>query len=145
LNALLVSALVVGVAVRFPTTAILRKGISESLPEQAVTRVVTFRSGDHIFNYFGWGGYMIWVARSHPVFVDSRTDIFEHHGVLGDYLQIVTLTNTLAILDKYDIRYVLLPKDDPIIYLLRQTPGWKMNYEDGIAVIMERSLPGARL
>jgi hypothetical protein len=141
LNALLVFALVVGVAVGFPTTAVLRRGISESLPDQAMNRIETFGSGDHIFNYYGWGGYMIWKARNHPVFIDSRTDIFEHHGVLGDYLRAVSFTNTLAIFDKYDIRYVFLPKDDPVIYLLRHTPGWSVNYEDGVAIIMERYPP----
>jgi hypothetical protein len=145
LNALLLSALVLAVALRFPTTAVLRKGISESLPEQAMARINTFSPGDHIFNYYGWGGYMIWMSRSHPVFIDSRTDIFEHHGVLGDYVHAVSLTNTFAIFDQYNIRYVFLPKDDPVIYLLRQTPSWSVNYEDGVAIIMERSVPHARL
>jgi hypothetical protein len=145
LNAFLLSALALGVYLRFPTTAVLRKGISESLPGQAISRINTFSPKDRIFNYYGWGGYMIWTARDHPVFIDSRTDIFEHHGVLADYLHAISLTDTLAVLDRYDIRYVFLPKDDPIIYLLRNTPGWRVNYQDGIAVIMERSAPHIRL
>jgi hypothetical protein len=145
LNAFLLSALALGVYLRFPTTAVLRKGISESLPGQAISRINTFSPKDRIFNYYGWGGYMIWTARDHPVFIDSRTDIFEHHGVLADYLHAISLTDTLAVLDRYDIRYVFLPKDDPIIYLLRNTAGWRVNYQDGIAVIMERSAPHIRL
>jgi hypothetical protein len=77
------------------------------------------------------------------VFIDSRTDIFEHYGVLADYLRAISLTNTLEVFDKYNIRYVFLPKDDPVIYLLRNTPGWKVNYQDGVAIIMERSVPHA--
>jgi hypothetical protein len=145
LNACLLSALALGVYLRFPTTAILRKGISESLPEQAISRINTFSPKDHIFNYYGWGGYMIWTARDHPVFIDSRTDIFEHHGVLADYLHAVSLTQTLDVFDRYEIRYVFLPKDDPIIYLLRNAPGWRVNYQDGTAVIMERSAPHIKL
>jgi asparagine N-glycosylation enzyme membrane subunit Stt3 len=145
LNALVLSALALGIYLRFPTTAVLRTGISESMPEQAIKRINTFSPKDHIFNYFGWGGYMIWTAQDRPVFIDSRTDIFEHHGVLADYLQAISLTNTFGVLNKYDIRYVFLPKNDPIIYLLRNTPGWTVNYQDGVAVIMERSAPRTRL
>jgi hypothetical protein len=141
LNALVVAALVVGVAVEFPAAAKLRKGISESLPEQAMTRIQTLPPSQRIFNYYGWGGYMIWKDRNHPVFIDSRTDIFEHYGVLADYVHAVTLTDTLQVFDKYHIHYVFLPKDDPAIYLLKRAPGWKVNYEDAVAVIMERSLP----
>jgi hypothetical protein len=84
---------------------------------------------------------MIWKDRNHPVFIDSRTDIFEHYGVLADYVHAVTLTDTLQVFDRYHIDYVFLPKDDPAIYLLKRAPGWKVNYEDAVAVIMERSLP----
>jgi hypothetical protein len=145
LNAFVLAALVLGVCLRFPTTGTLRAGISESLPEQAINRINTFSPKDHVFNYYSWGGYMIWAARDHPVFIDSRTDIFEHHGVLADYLQAISLTDTFNVLDKYDVRYVFLPKDDPVIYLLRNTAGWTVNYQDGIAVIMERSAQHARL
>jgi hypothetical protein len=145
LNALVISAVVAGAAVEFPTTAKLRKGISESLPEQAITRIQTFAPSDRIFNYYGWGGYMIWKAKDNPVFIDSRTDIFEHYGVLGDYVHAVSLTDTLEVFDKYNIRYVFLPNDDPTIYLLKKVPGWKVNYEDAVAVIMERSLPNTGL
>src|ERR1700751_576237 len=141
LNVVLLSAIAVGAAVNFPTTAKLRKGISESLPVRAMAHIQTFAPSDHIFNYYGWGGFMIWTDKSHPVFIDSRTDIFEHYGVLGDYVDAISLTDTFEVCDKYNIRYVFLPKDDPIIYLLKKTPGWNVNYEDTVAVIMQRSTP----
>jgi hypothetical protein len=110
-----------------------------------MAHIQTFAPSDHIFNYYGWGGFMIWTDKNHPVFIDSRTDIFEHYGVLGDYVHAISLTDTFEVFDKYNIRYVFLPKDDPVIYLLKKTPGWNVNYEDTVAVIMRRSTPNAGL
>jgi hypothetical protein len=48
------------------------------------------------------------------------------------------IKNTLGILDRYRIRYVLYRQQSPIAYLLMHTPEWKVNYQDGITVLLER-------
>jgi hypothetical protein len=92
-----------------------------------------------VLNDYLWGGYLIWNARQIPVFIDSRVDIFEYNGVFADYLDLIGLRNSLAVLDKYNIRYVLFRKDSPLAYLLMHTSGWKTRYTDSTAVLLERA------
>ena len=47
-------------------------------------------------------------------------------------------SNTLEILNKYHIRYVLFPQDNSVAYLLMNNPGWKTSYQDGTTVMLER-------
>ena len=91
-----------------------------------------------LLNSYDWGGYLEWHARSVPVFIDSRVDIFERSGVLADYLDVVQLKNSFGILDKYKVKYVLFEPDAPLVYLLKQSSSWKTDYEDGTAILMER-------
>src|SRR5437879_8493806 len=59
-----------------------------------------------------------------------RTDIFEYAGVFKDYLGIARLEDTYALLDKYQIRSILLPPDYPVCYVLEHRPEWKIAYKD---------------
>jgi hypothetical protein len=85
-----------------------------------------------------WGGYLIFFSRDTKTFVDGRTDIFEYTGVLRDYLDVEQLRGSLGVFDKYKIRYALVPPDFPIAYLLKNHAGWKMIYQDEVAMIFER-------
>ncbi len=80
--------------------------------------------------------------RQVPVFLDSRMDVFERNGVLLDYLHAIRIQDSLRILDKYSIQYVLYENHLPLTYLLRHTPGWRVDYEDKNTILFERtSLP----
>ena len=71
-----------------------------------------------------------------PVFIDSRIDIYEYSGVFADYLDAIGVKNTLEILDKYHIRYVLYQQESPVAYLLMHNAGWKSRlsgWDDGVA------------
>jgi hypothetical protein len=96
---------------------------------------------EHTFNRYEWGGFLIWNSRDIPVFIDSRTDIFEYHGVLADYLSATTMNDSLAILDRYHIGCVLMNTDSQLVYLLQHTPGWHTQYQDKGTTLLVR-LPG---
>ena len=68
-------------------------------------------------------------------------DIFERNGTLRDYLDIIYLDRSLALLDRHQIRYVLFEKDTPLVYLLQQTHAWRTDYEDRQVVLLERASP----
>ena len=53
-------------------------------------------------------------------------------------LDAIGVNNTLRILDKYHIRYVLDRKDSPVAYLLMNTRDWKTDYQDDVTVLLER-------
>ena len=110
-------------------------------PDQALPYLDHFKPDGKVFNDFLWGGFLIWHERQVPVFVDSRVDIFEYNGTFKDYLDVIHLKNSLEILNKHDIRYVLFEKDAALVYLLKATRDWKVDYEDKTTILLERIAP----
>ncbi len=122
---------------RFPSAAAMRAQQAQ-FPDKALLYLKDFHPDGPVFNEFLWGGYLEWHTRQLPVFIDSRVDIFERNGTLKDYLDIVLLKNTLPLLQKHGIRYVLFSRDTPLIKLLEQTREWRVLYEDPTTVLLER-------
>jgi hypothetical protein len=121
-----------------PTSSALRSAEAQYFPVGALPALETGCANQRVLNRYEWGGYLIWNARNMPVFIDSRTDIFEYHGVLADDLKALSLNDSLAILDRFRIGCVLLNPNEQLIYLLRNTPGWHVQYEDATAAVLGR-------
>ena len=138
LNAFIIVCLLAGMAKSFPTSQYLMHDTVKDYPVKALPFLQKFAPTGHVLNDYLWGGYLIWNARQIPVFVDSRVDIFDHRGIFGDYLDAMGVKNSLEILDKYQIQYVLYTKDRPLAYLLLHTPGWAVSYDDGTTILFER-------
>jgi hypothetical protein len=109
-----------------------------AFPDHALDFLHGFQPQGNVLNDYLWGGYLEWHARQIPVFIDSRVDIFEYGGVFKDYLDAIRSKDSLAILDKYKIRYVLFERDAPLVYLLQQTHAWKVDYQDKSTILLER-------
>jgi hypothetical protein len=93
-----------------------------------------------MLNEWGDGGYLIWAAPEHPVFIDGRGDPFGETGVtveFGKWAQVQTDPNTL--LNKYGISFCVLSRESPMVVVLRLLPGWKEVYSDNVSVIFVRS------
>jgi hypothetical protein len=100
------------------------------------------RSGlsGNMLNQYVYGGYLIWAAPRHKVFVDGRGDVFEWTGVLEEYGKWVTLqADPNILLNKYQIHFCLLPADAPMSNVLPLLPGWTKVYSDEMAVIWAKS------
>ena len=136
-NALLLLALVPMAAVR--PSASRDDRATALFPLQALPTLREFRPLGNVFNEYLWGGFLEWNARQIPVMIDPRADIFEYNGTFSDYLDAVELRDTNEILKKYRIRYVLFERDTPLVSFLLQTPAWKVDYEDGTTVLLERT------
>ncbi len=139
LNAIFMVAIIAGCICRFPSAQFLMRDTVRTYPYQALNYLRQFQPQGRVFNDCLWGGYLIWNVRDIPVFIDSRIDIYEYNGVFADYLDALGVKNTLEILNKYHIRYVLFPRQSPVAYLLMNNPGWKPRYQDETAVLLERS------
>lgn len=111
----------------------MKKYPAESL---AYLRAFPFRG--RVFNEYLWGGYLDYNLPAVPVFVDSRVDIFEYNGTFKDYLDAIHVEDTLAILNKYQIRYVLFEPKTPLVYLLMHSGGWKVDYQRENVILLER-------
>ena len=124
---------------RIPSSDKLHAAEAQYFPVNAIPQLERCCTGAHLLNSYEWGGYLIWNQRDIPVFLDSRADIFDHHGVLADYLKATNLQDSFGILDRYNINSVLLcPRTLSSVYLLRHTPGWRVQYEDSISALLVR-------
>jgi hypothetical protein len=122
-----------------PTTARVEAAVAEEYPSQILPYLRTHPPSGRVLNEYLWGGYLIWHKRDVKVFVDSRVDIFEYSGVFADYLDLIGLKDPQAILDKYQIRYVLFQHGQPLTYVLEHDPRWKVNYRDSVCILFERT------
>src|SRR5206468_1965306 len=110
INALVICLMVGSIIYYWPRSPELQKSISERYPAEALVYLKAHPPNGNVLNFYLWGGYLGWKDRELEVFVDSRVDIFEYAGVLKDYLDLLGLEQSKAILDKYKIRYVLMPQ-----------------------------------
>ena len=139
LNAILIACLVAACAWGFPSEKYLMQAIEKEYPEKALPYLQKFRPAGNVFTDYLWGGYLIWHTRQIPVFVDSRVDIFDHQGVFRDYLDAMGIRRPMEVFDNYHIRYVLHRKQTPLGYLLLHSAGWKVDYDDGTTILLERA------
>jgi hypothetical protein len=141
LNAMIFGGVLMIMIARFPSGAALDQVVANRFPANALTFVKSHGLPGRVFNRYMWGGYLIWYCPEVKTFIDSRTDIFEYAGVLKDYMDVETLKNPLGVLDKYQIRYVLLPADSPVAYLLKNHVNWSVIFSDHVSMIFERVSP----
>ncbi len=143
LNALVICLMIGAMVHYWPATSQLEHSVSAKYPAQAVAYLKAHPPTGPMLNFYLWGGYLGWKDRDVKVFVDSRVDIFEYEGVLKDYLDLLGLERSRAILDKYKIRYVLFPhpggySESALTYVLEHDPGWKVVYSDELSILLER-------
>lgn len=108
-------------------------------PEQAMDWLETHPQRGNMFNYFTWGGYILY--RSWPqnlVFIDGQTD-FYGEALTREYEQATTLsTGWEKVLFKYNVEWVILPPDTALVRTLKNNPAWETLYEDSTAIILQQ-------
>jgi hypothetical protein len=73
---------------------------------------------NNIFNYYGWGGYLIWRLPNKKLFIDGRLPQVEYAGrtFLEEYTDFYKSDGqTAERLAKYNIKLVLMPASEPVI------------------------------
>ncbi|MGH9939985.1 MAG: hypothetical protein ACREAM_27400 [Blastocatellia bacterium] len=87
-----------------------------------------------------FGGYLIY--RLYPrfkVFVDGRSDFYRQGSVLDDYDKIATVKPQWSeLLDKYDISWMTLRRDEPLALIALASGRWQSVYEDSLTQILIR-------
>jgi hypothetical protein len=108
-------------------------------PERAIGML---QSSDihRIFAIDQWGDYLIY--RLYPVkqvFIDGRSDFYgDEFG--QHYLDLMNVkTGWSKTLAKYDIDTIVLSPDMPLTSTLKIFPGWRVVYDDGVAVVFRRN------
>ena len=139
INALVIFLMIGSMVYYWPTNAEMQVIVDEGISQRKILPFLkTHPPAGPMLNAYLWGGYLEWNDRDVKTFVDSRVDIFEYAGVLQDYLDLLSLKEPKAILDKYQIRSVLFPPREPLTYVLEHDPEWKEVYSDDVSVLLER-------
>lgn len=78
-----------------------------------------------LLNEYDWGGFLIWNAPEHPVFVDGRLFLYLPE-VLDDWRRAVELRPSFReVLERHRIEAVLLRPSRPLAVFLRES-GWRV-------------------
>jgi hypothetical protein len=142
-NAVLISASIALMILVFPARDQLEEQVRASNPAGAVQFIWRARLSGPMLNDEWWGGFLMWALPEQKVFIDSRADVFDWAGVLGEYVRWSTLKqDPKLLLDKYGVQYCLLQKDAPISIAMRYLPGWRQAYADDLSVIFVRTDEG---
>ena len=110
-------------------------------PVEAAETIAKREIREPIFCPDQWGGYLIYRLYPHTkVLVDDRHDLYGDQ-FFKDYLKVVFVQPDWSkVLDERHVNWVLMPKNSSLGTILEQTPGWKLIYEDGTAVLFQRNL-----
>lgn len=105
-------------------------------PVQALAKAEQAGARGNLFNYFSWGGYVLYAGYpAHRVFIDGQTDFYGEQ-LTRDYLKVARLEpDWEAVLDRHRVDWVLFPHRSPLSMLLARTHGWRLAYEDETADI----------
>jgi hypothetical protein len=140
LNAIIMAATAVAVVHYFPSKTELNKSVEHNFPVQAVDYLNHHEVPGPMYDTYGFGGYLVYSrGPEHKVFIDGRGELYEHGGLLNDYLHISMLKpGALTVLQSYAVRSCLIERSEALATLLDSAPGWHRIYTDDLSVLYVR-------
>ena len=139
-NAVLIAASLAVAFWGFPNRQSLSRQVELQSPVDAVAFINDHHLSGNMLNDYVYGGYLIWAAPEHPVFVDGRADIFEWTGVLDEFGKWAMLqSDPKTLLEKYRVDFCLLAQQSPMVRVLPLLGKWKVIYSDNQSVIFMRN------
>lgn len=110
----------------------------QQLPVAAAEAVARAAPPGKLFNSYNYGGYLVWVLRDYPVFVDGRTDLYDDE-IIDEWLAALRAEpGWEQILEARQIGVVLVEPGTPLAGRLAEQPGWEQLYGDDLAVVYRR-------
>ncbi|ACX51911.1 conserved hypothetical protein [Ammonifex degensii KC4] len=114
-------------------------------PEGAVDFMLERGLTERVFNYYGWGGYLVY--RGVRPFVDGRADMYvlSGSGVFRDYFRASgglkggrwEPCDPLGVMEKWGVEAVLVPRGS-LPELALEGRGWEAVYRDDFSVLLVR-------
>src|SRR3990170_3284447 len=93
------------------------------------------------FNYFPWGGYLLY--RTWPeqrVFIDGQTDFYGEQ-LTRQYEKAISLQpGWREVLHENHVRWVLMPPESLLARALQAEPGWITLFRDDTAILLDMNL-----
>ncbi|MGO8671126.1 MAG: hypothetical protein ACLQVD_07160 [Capsulimonadaceae bacterium] len=84
----------------------------------------------HFYNNYGDGGFLIWKMQDHPVYVDSRADVY-FGSLLGNVSRMTgSPYDWRTIMDRAGIDLIMVSAAEPQARLYLSAPDWALVYAD---------------
>ncbi len=112
---------------------------TETYPVEAVEYLNKKDFDGKMYNYYGWGGYLIYHLPEKKTFIDGRMPAWRKDGeyVFKEYLKTEKLQPGWdGVFRRYDIDWAILKNGAPLSFKLQKELGWKYVYTDETAVIL---------
>ncbi|HEX8175698.1 MAG TPA: hypothetical protein VF543_11320 [Pyrinomonadaceae bacterium] len=106
-------------------------------PARAVAFLRAQNLPDPIFNWYDWGGYLIWkLYPERRIYIDGRADVYGD-AFLEEFLRATKgQGDWREPLRRNGIRTVIVKPDSPLAGLLMKEEGWSKAFEDSQAVVL---------
>jgi hypothetical protein len=114
--------------------------IGQTLPVQATDALLRLGRPVRVFNYYDYGGYVIWrlVPGGSRVFIDGRVEVYGSR-IFGDYLRVNYLGDDWpVVIQRAHPDAIMLPNGHPLVRLLRQDAEWQQFTRDRVATVFTR-------
>ncbi len=107
-------------------------------PIEAVNWLEKNPQKGNMFNYFPWGGYLLYRTwPEYKVFIDGQTD-FYGEALTREYEQVMfVLDGWEDVLEKYDVSWVIIPANSILADELTEQ-GWQELYRDATTMILKK-------
>ena len=90
------------------------------------------------FNYFPWGGYLLYrIWPEQRVFIDGQTDFYGEQLTRQYEKAISLLPGWREVLQGNHVRWVLMPPESELARALQTEPGWITLYRDDTAMVFK--------
>ena len=110
----------------------------EIAPRAAIDFIQRAHIGGNVFNWYGFGGYLIFSGI--PTFIDGRAELFGDEFVhkYVDAETLIDIDRAFAILDDYKVNWIIFPPDKPLAKALARNARWDGVYSDENSVVFVR-------
>jgi len=107
-------------------------------PVEAVDWIELHPQDGNMFNYFPWGGYLIYrLWPEYQVFIDGQ--FFYGETLIRQHQEILNADPGWEdVIRQYGIQWMLVPLDSTLAKVLEKDSGWVILYEDQTAVIFRK-------
>jgi len=113
----------------------LHAAVEKKFPVKAVNFVRANRLPGPLFNHLDWGGFLIWRLREPPVVMDGRINLYGDQRVERSLNTWQAGPGWETDPELIKANLVIVDKARPLVSRLREHPGYKVAYEDDIAVV----------
>lgn len=113
------------------------EGQSAVLPIDAVAHLNQTEIQGNMFNSYNWGGYLMFNAPQHPVYIDGRTDLYI--SFLNDYFSTaIGSEDWQSEFERWDIEIALIETGSGLADELSESENWRTEYQDDVASLFVR-------